>query len=194
MKHTDKAIILVTIICAGGCSAFCFLFVVPRHETQERVLSPRVTLIEKHRVGPPIVGSDKTLEEQTLLFEGRPVWSTRFCSALCVSPNEKFVAIEHWLHSEPIVVLNLRTGRRTPIQAPEEINEYSHYYVYPFTLKGWTEDSSAVIVEVTGTYVQTEPTRELMSYRESWHVDVETGRATKQGREVEPWKSPERPR
>ncbi len=176
MKRVDKTLIFLTVISGVALAAFCIVFLVPWHDTQERDLSPRLTLIERHNIRLPLLLGERHLQEQTLRFDGRTVWSARirtpreFGEGFHVSPSGKLVAIEHWLHSRPMVILNVETAAEMPIRAPDELKSYVHTYVYPFSFKRWADDSSSVIVEVERSGGQ----------RETWRVNLETGEATKQ--------------
>ncbi|MCX5673652.1 MAG: hypothetical protein NTX87_01470 [Planctomycetota bacterium] len=118
-----------------------------------------------------------------MLFDAKTVWSARggasqrFGSNFQISPNGKFVAFDDWLHAEPITILNLENGEQKRIRAPQEVEESSHYYQYPFAVKGWSDDSMNLIVEVAGYRAESGPQGGSGEYREAWLIDRETGSA-----------------
>lgn len=187
MNRGDKTLVIVTLVVSASVLVYCLLLLLPWYHTAETALSPRTRLVEKQRIRflPTIIGSDLRLEEQELLLDGKVVWSARngtsrrLGSNFHVSPNERFVAFDGWLHAEPIVILDLETGEQSPVRAPQEVEESSHYYQYPFTVSGWSEDSAKLFVEVTGSRPEFGPPGGPKEYRETWQIDRETGLATR---------------
>ncbi len=194
MKRSDKIIVLLTIVLVGCCLAYCVVFVVPWYDTEEKVLSPRTRLIEKRRIRRrPLPGcTDRLLVGQTLEFEGRTVWSARirgsgeFGEGFHVSPNERFVVIEHWLHAKPIVILKLDTSSvdKAKIVTVNAPRIDGHYYAYPFGFVKWDDDSKSFTVEVTGTYVK--DSGQFLAYRELWQVQADSGKAQRLRRQEQP--------
>ncbi len=197
MKRADKALILVTVIAVGLFAAFLFPYVFRRFRTEQQSLSHRVMLIEKHRMRRiPFFGTSEIVEEQTLQFEGRTIWSARMrwpgelAGGFHVSPNEEFVAIESWLHDKPIRILNTGTGDIVLVHAPEELDPFKdfssdmHYFVYPFGFVKWSEDSQRFTVEVTGA--REKEGHGYVDYRDLWEVEVKTSKATRVKRKEQP--------
>jgi hypothetical protein len=111
-----------------------------------------------------------------------------------VSPDESRVAIQHWLHSEPIEILELRTGRSTEVMPPREFP--MHDYGYPFTFVKWEADAKSLVVDVQGTALEKGvegPKARLMAYREVWTIDAATAKASFVSRQEREW-TKDRPR
>jgi hypothetical protein len=167
-------------------------------------LSPHVTLHEKYRVSTypfsgmadngqgvifPQPSTDKVLKEQAIRLNGKTIFAvvadlrkdTRW-QRYYVSPDEAFIVLQDWLHAKPTRVLSVQTGEIVEVVAPEIDG---HYYVYPFGFLRWEEDSTAFIVEVTGTFVK--GPGEFLAYRELWRVAAGNGNPRQLERQEQPW-------
>jgi hypothetical protein len=193
IKPGQVLLVLVTIAVVACAGAFWWKYLRYSYETQRETLAPGVELVRKYETRPQIpFGRDRNVVEQTLQAQGKTLWSggLRGVGDLGVnfqpSPDGRFVAFEHWLHSKPIRIVNVSSGRTFTIPAPGPLPERdNHYYVYPFDLVSWSEESDAITVRVTGTCVNDE--REFLGYRELWTVDVATLKATRTKRDEKPW-------
>lgn len=124
VKKADKLLVAVTAVAGMALISYCVLLFVPLYRTKEIVLSPRVKVVEKHRIRfrPTIVGTDLLLEKQMLLHDGKTVWScyrSSFGRNFIVSPDGKFVSFDDWLYSNRSTVLNLETGQTRLITPPQ---------------------------------------------------------------------------
>ena len=124
VKKADKLLVVVTAVVGVSFIAYCVLLFVTLYRTKEITLTPRVKLIEKHRIRfrPTIVGTDLLLEKQMLLRDGKTVWScyrSSFGRNFAVSPDGRFVSFDDWLYSDRSTVLNLETGQERLITPPQ---------------------------------------------------------------------------
>lgn len=195
MKRADKLLVVVTIPVGALLILYCALLFLPWYRTEEKALSPRTKLIEKHRIRfrPTITGSDLLLVEQELLFDGKQVWSSRSGASrrlrgiFHVSPDERFVAFEDWLHAKPVVIMNLATRQSIAVPSPDGKGLDDHYYVYPFSLHRWLDDSSAILAYVSGTFIDAGSRPSLLAYRDTWQIDPVTGSSYRTERLTKPW-------
>lgn len=149
-------------------------------------LCPGLILIEKHLVQEtPFSGfaennkrvvfatpsRSDTVREQTLEWKGEVIFTTKRQKTFHVSPNMKSVLIADRLHAKPMIVLDLVSKKESAIPSPGGTRFQDHNYGYPFTFKGWKDDSSVVLL-----LFESDNGPRLL-----WHFDLKTGTISNQG-------------
>jgi hypothetical protein len=203
IKVSNILLVGITLLLVGGCVAFCLAFLFPSYQERVQSLSPRTLLKERVRVTrfpPPFYQVNEYVVKQTVLLDNKSVWSfprdrskpgaITQGQGFHVSPDERYVVIEAWLHDKPMEVVSLGpdpTAVEVPVQKTQDPND-DHYYVYPFGFVRWNQDSRSFVVKVEGTCGREPGPGKLLAYRELWEIQPDTGEGKRISRQEQPWK------
>jgi antitoxin component YwqK of YwqJK toxin-antitoxin module len=140
----------------------------------------------------PVTALSKNVDVSTwkrVRRNGMEVWANTttkwpaYGDKIYVSPDERFLAMPHYVCAGPMLVVNMATGFFVKVDVPPGAPE-SHYNVYPFQFNRWSADSSSIIVYVLGSDGGG-PT--MIAYREIWSIDPNTGVAKRLSRQTQHW-------
>jgi hypothetical protein len=187
-------LILVTIVIGCLGAAYCWKYVVYPYDTQTQVLAPGVELIQTYQTrGAFPFATERFVVEQTLQFKGKTLWSSSMHGPgapsrnFRASPNGRSVAFEDLSGEQLVSIVDINTGQIVKVPVPEPLAARDdQYYVYPFELLGWSQDSRALTFRVTGRLFLHDE-RRYLAYRELWTVDLDTLKATLIRRDEKPW-------
>jgi hypothetical protein len=172
------------------------MFISHKPYTKKVALAEGVWIIEEHDVETapfwgiegvliPAPPTSHDLVSSTELFANeRSLGRFGEFAKFDISPDAKRVLVEPGLHAKPFLIVEVENGNRVEVPVSAGIPD-GHDYVYPLTFIRWTDDSSSVLTQVTGAYVDEK--RGLLGYRELWTVDAASGTATRTRRDEQPW-------
>jgi hypothetical protein len=128
-----------------------------------------------HFILQPFPTMTKTIVSQKIIFKGTVLFKQEngyFTMKTDyfeyhISPDKNFVLRTHFLHVEPFVIFKLLEDKKFIIEAPEI---EGHYYGYPFSFVGWSDDSKYINIVVNGSKYN--KNKGFVDYKQNWRIDV----------------------